>query len=86
MDPLQWTCLGARHDRQDFYGWLPLEAVLRDVNVNIMFVLFPLDIRPMGPISGDAHRLRAGRDYPVWASALPEGYVQLDTVKIEFPA
>jgi hypothetical protein len=83
-DPAQWTCLGSRHDRTDYYGFHPLEAVLKEVNTNIMLVLFPLDVRPMGPISGDPHVRRAGRDYPVWTSRLPEGYVQLDTVKIEF--
>ena len=38
----------------------------------------------MGPISGDPHLLRAGRDYPVWTSRLPEGYVELDEVRVEF--
>jgi len=84
-DESQWTCIGARHDRGDYYTQHPLKTVLRDVNVNIMLVLFPLVIRPMGQIPGDSHQLRAGRDYPVWTSNLPEGYVQLDTVKIEYP-
>ena len=85
-DPAQWTCLGARRDRADYYGFHPLELVLKEVNTNIMFVLFPLEIQPMGPIAADPHILRAGRDYPVWTSRLPEGYIQLDTVKIEFGA
>lgn len=84
-DETQWQCLGARADRQDFYGVHPLSSILGNVNVNIMFVLFPLEIQPMGPITADRHTLRAGKDYPVWTSRLPEGYVQLDTVKIEFP-
>jgi hypothetical protein len=83
-DPAQWTCLGARHDRGDYYGHIPLAAVLRDVNVNLMFVLFPLTVTPMGPLRGDPHRLRAGRDYPVWTSDLPEGYVEFDTVEFAF--
>jgi hypothetical protein len=83
-DPAQWTCLGARHDRADYYGHLPLEEVLRDVNVNLMFVLFPLTVTPMGRLRGDPHRLRAGRDYPVWTSDLPEGYVEFDTVELAF--
>jgi hypothetical protein len=37
----------------------------------------------MGPIGGDPHRLRPEKDYPVWRSRLPEGYVILDEVRIE---
>jgi hypothetical protein len=83
-DPKKWTPLGARYDRLDYYNVLPLDEVLRNVNVNILFVLFPLDVRPMGPIPGHPHRLRAGKDYPVWTSRLPDGYIELDTVKLEF--
>jgi hypothetical protein len=49
-----------------------------------MLVLFPLTVAPMGPIAGDPHQLRPGRDYPVWTSRLPEGYVTLSEVRIEF--
>ncbi len=84
-DPALWMALGGRHDRQDFYGVLPLEDVLADVNTNILLVLFPLDVVPMGPIHGDPHQLRPERDYPVWRSHLPEGYVMLDEVRIEYP-
>jgi len=84
-DPAQWTCLGTRHDRADFYGTHPLTTVLGDANVDILLVLHPLDIAPMGPLDGDPHRLRPERDYPVWRSRLPEGYVLLDEVRIEFP-
>jgi hypothetical protein len=83
-DLRQWTCLGSRHDRTDFYGTLPLETVLADVNADILLVLHPLAIEPMGPIGGDPHRLRPEKDYPVWRSRLPEGYVMLDEVRIEF--
>jgi hypothetical protein len=83
-DEKQWTCLGGRHDRTDYYVRHSLKEVLRDVNVNIMLILFPLTIAPMGPIDGDPHILRPERDYPVWRSKLPEGYVTLDTVKIVF--
>lgn len=83
-DPAQWTCLGARHDRTDFYGHIPLPTILANVNTNILLVLFPLEIVPMGPLAGDPHILRPERDYPVWRSRLPEGYVTLDTVRIEF--
>ncbi|MFA6109383.1 MAG: hypothetical protein WDA75_11500 [Candidatus Latescibacterota bacterium] len=84
-DPDQWTCLGSRHDRIDFYGRLPLATVLGEVNTDILLVLHPLEIAPMGPLSGDPHRLRPERDYPVWRSRLPEGYVLLDEVRIDFP-
>lgn len=84
-DESAWTCLGSRHDRTDYYGRAPLRTVLSDVNTNILLVLFPLDIAPMGPIHGDPHRLRPEKDYPVWRSRLPEGYVMLDEVRIGFP-
>jgi hypothetical protein len=83
-DPAQWTCLGSRHDRADFYGEIALETSLGDVNTDILLVLHPLDIAPMGPIDGDPHRLRPEKDYPVWRSRLPEGYVWLDGVEIDF--
>lgn len=85
LDASAWTCLGSRHDRTDFYGTVPLDTILRDVNANILLVLFPLDIAPMGPIDGDPHHLRPEKDYPVWRRRLPEGYVQLDEVRIRFP-
>jgi len=84
-DVAQWTCIGSRHDRTDFYGEIPLPTVLQDVNINILFVLHPLDVAPMGPLAGDPHHLRPEKDYPVWRSRLPEGYVLLDEVRIEFP-
>jgi hypothetical protein len=84
LDPQDWVNLGTRPERADMYGFLPLESVLADVNTNIMLVLFPLDVLPMGPINGDLSQLRAGRDYPVWQSRLPEGYVMVDSIKIEF--
>jgi hypothetical protein len=83
-DPANWTALGVRHDRGDMYGVKPLDRVLSDVNVNIMLVLFPLDVAPMGPVDGDPHLLRPERDYPVWRRRLPEGYVTLDEVRVEF--
>jgi hypothetical protein len=83
-EPALWTPLGGRHDRTDYYGTIEISRVLKDVNTNILLVLFPLDIAPMGPIDGDPHRLRPERDYPVWRSRLPEGYVRLDEVRIEF--
>ncbi len=84
-DASAWTCLGSRHDRSDYYGRTPLKTVLSDVNADILLVLFPLDVASMGPIDGDSHRLRPEKDYPVWRSRLPEGYVILDEVRIQFP-
>lgn len=83
-DPALWQCLGSRHDRTETYGTRPLERVLADVNVDILFILFPLDVVPMGPIDGEPHILRPERDYPVWRSRLPEGYVTLDRLQIDF--
>jgi len=83
-DPAQWTCLLSRHDRTDFYGYIDLKTILANVNVNIMLVMFPLTVVPMGPIPGDMHILRPGKDDPVWCSKLPEGYILLDEVRIEF--
>ena len=83
-DPSQWTALGSRHDRTDSYGIKPLEKVLRNVDFNIMLVMFPLNVVPMGSIVGDPHILRSGHDYPVWQSKLPEGYLILDEIRIQF--
>lgn len=85
-DESAWTCLGSRHDRADFYGHTPLRTVLSDVNADILLVLFPLHIEPMGPaLPDDRHRQRPEKDYPVWRGRLPEGYVMLDEVRIDFP-
>jgi len=83
-DPKQWKCLDARHDRRETYGTRPLERILANVNTNIYLVLFPANPRPMGPIKGDPHLLRAGRDYPVWPSSIAQGYVAVDRVQIDF--
>lgn len=84
-DPAQWKNLGSRHDRADFYGELSLTTILGDVNADILFVLYPLNVEPMGPIEGDPHILRPEKDYPVWRSRVPEGYILMDSVSIEFP-
>jgi len=83
-DESQWTCLGSRHDRTDFYGHIELATILSDVNTDILLVTYPLDVQPMGPIAGDPHILRPVKDYPVWQSRLPEGYVMLDTARIDY--
>jgi len=84
LDPQQWKCLGTRPDRADMYGTIALESILRNVNVNLYLVTYPVNAVPMGPVDGDPQRLRAGRDYPLWQCKLPEGYVMLDTFRVEF--
>ena len=85
-DPTQWTCLGTRGTGADHpnYGEAPIAGALRDLNVNIVLGLFPLDITPTGPIAGDPHKLRAGKDYEIDRSRLPEGRIELDEVRIAF--
>jgi hypothetical protein len=88
-DPRQWTCLGSRESKSDQYGCDDIETVLRDVNLDIMFVLFPLNVVPVKPVA-EPHTLRAGQDYPeepsyeVWQKYLPKGLIMVDTVKIEY--
>ncbi|MBM4070306.1 MAG: hypothetical protein FJ271_15325 [Planctomycetes bacterium] len=83
-DEKQWRCLGARHDRSDMYGVVPLDKILASVNVNIFLVMFPVTPRPMGTLAGDPHVLRAGKDYPIWPSSIAQGYVAVDTIRVEF--
>lgn len=85
-DQRQWVNLGTRHDRVGFYGTAPIGDLLRDVNADIIFVLFPLDIRPMVPVEGNMHeKWWDGRDGKPDASRLPEGHIMLDEVRIAFP-
>jgi hypothetical protein len=85
-DDSQWLCLGTRGDGADSskYGCGPIAESLREVNVDLILVLFPLDVEPAGSIQGDKHQLRAGKDYPVEQSRLPSGWICLDMVRIEF--
>lgn len=83
-DPSQWRCLGSRHDRTDFYGDGSIDDVLRDVNGNIILILYPLDIAPADKAMADPHRLRAGEDYEVDRARLPSGQIMLDEVRIDF--
>lgn len=84
-DPTQWRNMGSRHDRRQFYGTCDPAVLLRNVNCDIILVLFPLDVVPLGPIQGDPHELRAGVEYEVDPARLPEGHVLLDEVRIVFP-
>lgn len=83
-DPAQWTCLGARHDMTYQYGYADIAEVLADVSVDIIFVLFPLTIVPIGEVK-DLHRQWANRDYKVDPQFLPKGLVMFDTVRIDYP-
>jgi hypothetical protein len=51
-----------------------------------MLVLFPITVDPMGPVpgGGDPNVLRPGKDYPIWRHRLPEGYVSLSQLRIEY--
>lgn len=84
-DPDQWLCLGSRHDRTDLYGIGDIGDALRDLNVDIIFVLFPLTIVPLNQIT-DSHWTRADEDYAVDRSRLPSGVFMLDTVRIDYPS
>jgi len=84
-DPAQWLCMGTRGEgaMSSIYGEAPIGPVLHDVNVDLILVLFPLDVRPAIEIAGDPHRLRAGKDYPIRQDLLPSGFVSLDEIRIE---
>ena len=83
-DPEQWTCLGSRHDSTHKYGCDDIARVLEDVNVDIIFVWFPLDVVPRSGDLPDMHIPRAGQDYPVDRDRLPKGLIMFDYVKLQF--
>ena len=83
-DPEQWLCLGARHDLMDVYGWGGIDSVLRDVNIDIILLLHPLQIVPLSPQAEGPHMRRAGVAYEVDSAYLPSGEIRLGGVEIEF--
>ena len=84
-DPERWTYLGSRHDLTHKYGYLPVEEVLRCVDVDLIFVLFPLAIQPLQMQPPESmHSQWAGRDYLPDPRYLPKGLVQFDSVRIDF--
>lgn len=85
-DADQWQCIGSHVARTDRYGMGKAADVLRDLNCDIILVLFPVDVVPAEPAQGNYHHLRAGEDYVVDTSRLPEGYVMMDRIEIEFSA
>jgi len=84
-DPSQWVCLGSRADRTETYGCFDVADALKNMNVDFIFVLFPLNIEPIEPVA-DKHLRRAGSQYHVKQELLPDGIVMIDWVKMEFPA
>ncbi len=83
-DPEQWTCLGARHDLTATYGYGEIAAVLADVNYDFMFILFPLNVVPVGEVE-DRDRQWAAIDYKVDMQNLPKGLIMFDRVQIKYP-
>ena len=83
-DPTEWTCAGGRRDLIGHYGCADIAEVLRDVNLDLYLVLFPLKILPVGAV-GSPHQTRAGEHYPVQQEFLPKGLLMVDTVSIEYP-
>lgn len=84
-DEDQWRCLGSHVLRTDRYGWGTAEDVLKDLNCDIILVLFSVDVIPAEPVQGNYHHLRAGEDYAVMPDRVPVGTVMLDSVRIAFP-
>ncbi|MBX3010008.1 MAG: hypothetical protein KF832_00830 [Caldilineaceae bacterium] len=85
-DPAQWLCVGGRHDLTKFYGYGDIRDALKDVNCDLIIVLFPLDVVPIGIPYEDKDRLRTHRDYEPDYAYLPNGVIEFDTIKIEYPA
>ncbi|MGB9642384.1 MAG: hypothetical protein ACP5JO_08900 [Candidatus Ratteibacteria bacterium] len=83
-DQKQWTNLGSRKDRMNFYGTGPIEELLKDINGDIILVLFPLNVVPLDP-AVNPYEGWAEKDYQVDRTKLPSGYVTMDEVQIEFP-
>ena len=83
-DPSQWTCLGARHDMTEEYGCDDIGKVLADVNLDIIFALFPVKPRPASEEVKEPDRLRAVKDYKVDQDTLPKGVIMFDSVRIDY--
>jgi hypothetical protein len=84
-DPSQWTCLGARHDMTAEYGCDDIGKVLADVNIDIIFILFPIKVVPARGGITDINGPRAVKDYPVDQQYLPRGLIMFDTIRIDYP-
>lgn len=84
-DPKQWTCIGSRADLSQLYGCDDLDTVLSDVNVDLIFVLFPLEVEPACEGVSAPHGLKAAVDYPVNTAKLPRGIIQFESIRLEYP-
>lgn len=84
-DPTQWTCAGGRHDLTKLYGYGDIRDALRDVNCDLILVLFPLNVVPLNAPYADRDRLRTNNDYAPDYQYLPSGVIEFDTIKIEYP-
>lgn len=89
-DQDQWLNMGTRGPGADYdrYGQAPISQALQHVDVDLILVLFPLDVQPreahLVP-AGDRDRLLAGAEYEVDHDRLPSGFVQLSEVRIDYP-
>ena len=63
-DPDMWTCPGECHNLLDTCGHADISKVFADVNVNILLILFPLQVVAACEGVEDLHRSRAGTDLP----------------------
>ena len=78
--------MGGRHDKLDLYGYGDIRDALRDVNCDLILVLFPLDVVPLDAPLEMKDRLRTHRDYEPDYAYLPSGVIEFDTIQIEYPA
>jgi hypothetical protein len=83
-DPGQWRCVGARHDLEDRYGYGDVVEALKDVNNDIIVVWYPLTVVPLEPTDA-IHRLRPVHDYAIDGRYLPDGVLEIDTIRIDYP-
>ena len=84
-DPGQWTCVGGRHDLTDLYGYGDIRDALQDVNCDLILVLFPLNVVPIGIPYEEKDHLRTNRDYEPDYAFLPSGVLEFDTIQIKYP-
>ena len=84
-DPAQWTCVGGRHDLTDLYGYGDIRDALQDVNCDLILVLFPLNVVPIGIPYEEKDHLRTHRDYEPDYAFLPSGVLEFDTIQIKYP-
>ncbi len=84
-DPSQWTCIGARHNLTQVYGNGDIAKLLADVDFDLIFVLFPINVVPLNADPSKRDQLWVGRDYTADPAYLPNGLLMFDTVTIDYP-